>query len=118
MTPELIALIGKRMTRPDAAPELMNLHKAIAAKSPMVGSRYARALECAGALENPDTTPDERELLLSALSGENAREARTEGIRLRLSPSEARAVRDAAAEAGDTVGAYIRRHLPCLGAGE
>ena len=28
MTPELITLIGKRMTRPAAAQELMNLHKA------------------------------------------------------------------------------------------
>ena len=108
MTPELITLIGKRMTRPAAAQELMNLHKALATNSPMVGSRYARAMECSGALENPATTSEEREKLLAALTGDTSNE-RTTHIRIRLSDAEKAALQQLAANAGESVSAYVRR---------
>lgn len=106
MNPELIAILSRRLTRPAAASQLVDLNKAIRAKSPIVAQRYERVLQCSGALENPATTPEEREALLGALVTEPG--TRSKVVRLRVTPDEYEALNASAESAGQSLSAYIR----------
>ena len=109
MNPETLDILNRRLTQREAAGQLVELHKAVRVGSPMIAVRYERVLQASGALENPETTPEERSLLLSALSPDA--EEKSEVIRLRLTPSEKAALLERADRAGKTLSAFVRDEL-------
>lgn len=107
MTPDLLAIVARRLTHPEAARDLATLHKAIRVGSPVVHLRYEHLLETSGALENPETTPEERDALVSALSPE--REGRDEILRVRVSDRERQYLHEQAGEQGVTLSEFVRQ---------
>lgn len=110
MTPEALAIITRRLTNNSAADQLAQVHRALVARSPILGQRYTRLLEDSGALSNPETTAEERSILMEALP-ETAPDEKSEIIRLRLSPRERAIIQARAEAAGKSISALVRDEL-------
>lgn len=109
MTPEALAIITRRLVHPQAADQLAHVHRALVARSPILGQRYARLLEDSGALSNPETTAEERSILMDALP--EVLDEKSEVIRLRLSPRERAIIQARAEAAGKSISALVRDEL-------
>lgn len=96
---------------PAAGREAMQAIKALHAGSPIVQSRYNRAVSTA--LSDPEAqfTPEERRLLAGAVAGEGGDTRRERVLHIRLTEDEHARLTDAADAAGQAVSVYVRARL-------
>lgn len=94
---------------PAAARDAMDCLRAIAAKSPIVQTRYNNAVSVALSDPQAEFTAEQRALMAEHVVVDDA-ETRSV-ITLRLTPSERAAIASAADGAGQTVSEYMRARL-------